>query len=221
MDGLVLAGGRGSRMQAQDARTRADAEAPIDKGLVPLAGRPLVAHVVHTLRPQVDELFISINTDRAAYAQWGRCILDRADGQGAIPYDGPLAGVLAGLDASGAEWLAVAPCDSPFLPQDWATTLLNCAMQSGAPLAVARHREDRHPVCMVLQRDLRENLDHYLAAGGRKVGAWQHAVHAAQVDFDGCAAHAFMNINSPADLVQAEACIGQLPGAQPSQRDNS
>lgn len=226
MDGLVLAGGRGSRLRMISDPSQQDGELAqhaFQKGLVQLAGRRLIDHVAATLRPMVDQLYINVNPLFEAYADLGICVSDRRDAQGNIPYIGPLAGVLAGLDHSRANWLAVAPCDSPFLPPDWATVLREQATRTQAAVAVARQKETRHAVCMVVSADVRDDLAAFLASGERKVGLWQRRLNAAEVAFDAYADHTFMNINTPSDLAHAEALIASdvAHDVYANQRDSS
>src|SRR4051794_25057924 len=108
--GLVLAGGQGRRMGA------------VDKGLQPLHGRPLVAHVIERLAPQVATIVVSANRHLDRYARFGhRVVTDEVADEvaGAVARDaGPLAGLYAGLVACDTAFLVVAPCDAPFLPLD-------------------------------------------------------------------------------------------------------
>jgi len=119
--GVVLAGGLSVRMG-------------IDKALAPLAGQPLIAHVAARLDPQVDALFVNANGDLARFRGIGRAIVADA---GARPGGGPLAGVAAALAYAsllGAQWLATAPCDAPFLPLDLVARLAAAAERRGAPI---------------------------------------------------------------------------------------
>jgi len=185
--GLILAGGRGARMQEAD------------KGWLMLAGQPLIAHVARRLAPQVQALLISANRNADRYAGYGRVL---ADDPAFGDWSGPLAGVLAGLTAWQGEWLVVAPCDTPFLPQDMAGRLIAAARACRAPLAVARAAGRRHSVCMALRTSLRDDLRDYLQGGDRKVGLWQSRVGGIEVGFDDTP-HAFFNINTPDDLAAA------------------
>ena len=186
--GLVLAGGRAVRM------------GEADKGLLMLAGRPLVAHVAQRLAPQVRSLFISANRNAGRYAQYGRVL---PDDPAFDAWPGPLAGVAAGLRAWPGAWLVVAPCDTPFLPRDLAERLIGAAQAQGAPLAVACAEGRRHSVCMALRTSLADDLRDYLQGGDRKVDLWQARVGGVEVGFDD-APHAFLNINTPEELSAAE-----------------
>lgn len=200
--GLILAGGRGIRMRQAD------------KGLLVLAGQPLVAHVAQRLAPQVQALFISANRNAVRYEQYGRVL---PDDPAFGAWSGPLAGVAAGLRAWSGPWLVVAPCDTPFLPRDLAERLIGAAQAQGAPLAVACAGGRRHSVCMALRTTLASDLRGYLRGGDRKVDLWQARVGGVQVDFDDAlqadalragAAGAFLNINTPEDLSAAELSMG-------------
>ena len=185
--GLILAGGRGQRLGG------------VDKGLQPWRGLPLVDHALARLAPQVRAVMISANRNAADYAtRAARVLADASD-----DFPGPLAGILAGLQAASTPWLAVVPCDSPLLPLDLVERLAQGL--GGAPGAVAQrdHGADGlrlEPVCCLLSTALADDLARYLADGGRKVEGWVSR-HAAPVLFDRPDDEpAFANINTLADL---------------------
>lgn len=186
--GLILAGGQGARMQ--DA----------DKGLVLLGSEPMVAHVAQRLAPQVCTLIISANRNVQRYAEYGRVVSDDAV-LGA--WQGPLAGVAAGLAAWSGEWLVTSPCDTPFLPVDLASRLIEAALANKTSLAAARVQSQRHSVCMALRTDLLPDLLDYLQGGDRKVDLWQRKVGGIDVHFDDTP-DAFMNVNTPQELSAAQ-----------------
>jgi molybdopterin-guanine dinucleotide biosynthesis protein A len=185
--GLILAGGQGRRM------------GDVDKGLQLLRGRPLVAWVLERFGPQVDEVLVSANRNLERYATFGARVL--ADDIG--DFAGPLAGLERGMSAAAGELIATAPCDSPFLPQDLVERLHARLLDAGAELAVARTGAQVHPVFCLCKRSLHPHLRAFLAAGGRKVGAWQAALHRVEVAFDDEEA-AFGNINTLAELREHE-----------------
>ena len=183
--GLILAGGRGSRMGG------------VDKGLQWLDGRPLVAHVLERLRPQVDAVLINANRHPDEYASLGCPVVADADGS----FSGPLAGVLAGLHQARTEWLLGVPCDSPRLPSDLAVRL-SSDLDDSIDLVVPVTANGRiQPVFCLLRCSLHAELSRYLSAGGRKVETWLLAQKHRLVPFDQPGDDAaFFNANTLAEL---------------------
>ncbi|HEY1609724.1 MAG TPA: molybdenum cofactor guanylyltransferase MobA [Paraburkholderia sp.] len=179
----------------------------VDKGLQTLRGRPLAAHVLARLAPQTGALAISANRHRDVYAAlgapWRATVL--AD---TLPdFPGPLAGLLAGLQAAHTEWLLAVPCDSPYLPDDLAATLGRTAAEQRADIATvlapdASGAMSLHPVFVLLRTSLAADLAAFLGAGERKVRAWYARHRTIEVPFpDG---RAFYNINSLQELSDLE-----------------
>jgi molybdopterin-guanine dinucleotide biosynthesis protein A len=196
--GVILAGGLARRMGGGD------------KVLMPLGGRPILAHVIERLAPQVDVLALNANGDPARFAAFGLPVVpDSAPG-----HPGPLAGVLAGLDwaaARGAELMVSAAGDTPFFPANLVTGLRAAAVAAATPLAMAVSASaegglDRHPTFGLWPVDLREDLRAALAAGTRRVVDWTARHGCARAVFQGRGAE-FFNINTPSDLACAEAII--------------
>lgn len=167
----------------------------VDKGLQAYRGRPLVAHVIERLAPQVGSLQISANRNQAVYAALGHPVVSDATPE---DFEGPLAGMLAGLAVLPADaWLQVVPCDAPHLPLDLCTRLQ--AALGTQTCALPRAAGRLQPTFCLLQAGLRRSLDDYLAGGGRKVQAWLLAQDPAIVDFDDQPG-AFDNFNTLDDL---------------------
>lgn len=188
--GLVLAGGLGRRMSADGAG--------LDKGLVALHGRPMVAHVIERLAPQVGTILVNANRNAERYAAFGHPVVsDAIEG-----YAGPLAGLHAGLGAARTRWLVSCPCDLPFLPADLVAclwTALQAADGGPAQLAVARTADGQaHPVFALVDCGLRADLEAFLASGRRKIDAWYAPLKVVEVDFPDEAA--FRNINTQEEL---------------------
>lgn len=172
-----------------------------DKAFLLLAGQPLMAHVLARIAPQVAALAISANGDAARFTRFGLPVLADAPGRAG---EGPLAGVLAGLDwaaAEGAERLLVVAVDTPFLPADLVARL---AAVPGPAFAAAGGRD--HPSVALWQVADRAALAQLFASGERRLRA--ALAGATRVEF--AAPEAFSNINTPADLASAEA---RLAGA--------
>jgi len=186
--GVVLAGGQGRRMGG------------VDKGLVELDGRPLVAWVLERLAPQVDTLLVNANQNAARYATFGHPVIGDAVGG----FAGPLAGLHAALAAARTEWIVTVPCDSPFLPCDLVARLAAGAASAKATLAVARTFDQPHPVFALVRADVAPHLSGFLEGGGRKIDAWYATLAVVEVPFDD-EADAFRNINTAAELAAAHA----------------
>lgn len=187
--GLILAGGRASRMGHQD------------KGLLTLHGRPMAAHVLDRLRPQVQAVLINANRNAAAYAALGTPVWPDA-----IPdFAGPLAGLHTGLLQAQTPLLLSVPCDSPFFPLDLAQRLSTALQANQADVAVAetgvRPKHQLQPVFCLARTHLHAPLLAFLQGGGRKVEHWLSGLACVRVLFEDEAA--FRNVNTPDELRQA------------------
>ncbi len=181
--GLILAGGKGSRMGG------------VDKGLQPLRGRRLVDHVYERFAPQVGGIIINANQNHEEYKTFGVRVVSDAIGG----YAGPLAGLHAGLSVSKRPFLASVPCDSPFLPADLVERLYRRLDESGTELAVAKTGDQPHPVFSLMRRGVLEHLGDFLKNGGRKIDAWYATLNVVEVGFDD-EPEAFSNINTREEL---------------------
>ena len=189
--GIVLAGGLGQRMGG------------VDKGFVNFLGKPLVAHVIDRLNPQVEEILVNANRELGRYNALGyEALQDEIAG-----FAGPLAGFSLGLQYAKHEYLLTVPCDSPLLPLDLAQRLLNGMLESRVDIAVASSDGHAHPVFCLCKKTVLKSLADYLAKDGHKVSAWQKNLEYIEVDFSDCA-DAFVNINTPADLAALELKSG-------------
>ena len=191
--GIVLAGGQSRRMGGGD------------KCLRPLAGRPILAHIIERARPQVAALALNANGDPRRFAGFGLPVV--ADS--IADFAGPLAGVLAGLDWAATlepETTHVASFagDAPFLPLDLVARLA-AAVASGHAIACAGSGGRVHPVFGLWPVALRENLRAALAVEGiRKVDQWTGRFRLAVVEFAAAPLDPFFNTNRPEDLAEAE-----------------
>lgn len=185
--GIVLAGGQGSRMGG------------VDKGLQTFRGRPMVAHVLERLAPQVDEVLINANRNAEAYARFGhRVVADEVAG-----FAGPLAGFERGLAHAAGALVVTVPCDSPFLPADLVARLRAALEANGARVAMARTGGQVHPVFCLMRRDVLASLQGFLASGQRKIDRWTAGLATVEVPFDD-EADAFLNINTREELSSLE-----------------
>lgn len=173
----ILAGGEGARVGGRD------------KGLLPLAGEPLIARVSRTLRSQADTLLICANRHHDDYAAFGRVVSDATDG-----YRGPLAGIAAALAACTTQWLLTVPVDCPQPPADLARRLHAGAVAAGTALAVARDGARAQPLFALYSRSLADSARAALT-GDAAVWRWQRECDAATVDFPG-RGQEFTNLNT-------------------------
>lgn len=181
--GLILAGGKGSRMGG------------VDKGLQAFRGKRLVDHVYERFAPQVGGVIINANQNHEEYKTFGVRVVSDAIGG----FAGPLAGFHAGLSISKRPFLASVPCDSPFLPADLIERLYQRIDESGAELAVAKTGDQPHPVFSLMRRGVLDHLAEFLKGGGRKIDAWYATLNVVEVAFDD-EAEAFSNFNTLEEL---------------------
>lgn len=184
--GLILAGGRGSRM------------GHVDKGLQEFRGAPMALHVLMRLQPQVAHIMINANRNLGPYESFGVPVWpDQMQ-----DFAGPLAGLQTGLMHCETPYLLTVPCDSPFLPMDLAERLGEGLEESDADLAVAvtgsGDSRQPHPVFCLAKSGLLPHLTLFLQEGGRKIDAWYASLRVAEVVFDNEAA--FRNINTLQEL---------------------
>jgi molybdenum cofactor guanylyltransferase len=190
ISGLVLAGGRGSRMGG------------VDKGLQDYRGLPLAQHALLRLAPQVGKVMINANRNLATYREMGFPVWpDEVE-----DFPGPLAGMMAGLAHCETPYLATVPCDTPNFPLELVERLASGLAGAGAEMAVACTRgTDKlltQPVFCLMNISLTERLRAFVTRGERKTGLWAHESHAARVVFDDEAA--FFNINTLGELEQSQ-----------------
>jgi molybdopterin-guanine dinucleotide biosynthesis protein A len=190
ISGMVLAGGRGTRMGG------------IDKGLQPHLGVPLARHALERLKPQVAALMLNANRNLPTY---------QAMGVPAWPdempdFAGPLAGMLAGLTHCATAYLVTVPCDSPNFPSDLVARLAQGLENADADLATAYTREAgelrAQPVFCLVKATLRDNLRAFIESGERKTGLFAAQNHGAKVIFDDAAA--FANANTLSELAELQ-----------------
>ena len=184
--GLVLAGGRGSRMGG------------VDKGLQNHHGLPLALHALLRLQLQVGHAMVNANRNLAAYESMGAPVWPDA-----MPdYAGPLAGLLAGLEHCETPYLVTVPCDTPDFPADLVERLAAALEADGADIAMAATREDGavqvQPVFCLLKTTLMESLVVFMQSGQRKIDKWTAQHRCVEVVFDDTPA--FFNANTMAEL---------------------
>jgi molybdenum cofactor guanylyltransferase len=182
--GLILAGGLGRRMGGQD------------KGLVDYQGKPLIEHLLPSLRLQVDYIVISANRNLTTYQRYNYPVVTDRCGS----FAGPLAGIEAGLaycnEHKLSDWLFCVPCDALLLADNLVDHLWGHLQQVSpeAKMAIAHDGQRVQPLYALLHRDCLADLSAYLHAEQHKVMQWMQTQQAVVVD---CSkqADSFFNLN--------------------------
>ncbi len=183
VSGVILAGGLARRMGGDD------------KGLVNFQGQPLVKHVINRLLPQVDQLIINANRNIDRYQQFGyRVISDTL-----ADFQGPLAGMLSGMQNAHSDYILTVPCDGPLLSQKLRQRMLESLLLSGKTIAVATDGHRLQPVYCLMPRHLLTDLAAFLKSGERKIDLFFAQYPLAEVDFSD-ETSSFINLNHPEDL---------------------
>jgi molybdopterin-guanine dinucleotide biosynthesis protein A len=188
--GLILAGGRGSRMGG------------VDKGLQNHQGLPLAMHALLRLGPQVGQVMINANRNLGAYEAMGVPVWPDA-----LPdFPGPLAGFLAGLEHCETPYLVTVPCDTPNFPLDLVERLAAGLEEADAEVAMAATMDNGalqvQPVFCLMKASLMESLVKFTQSGQRKIDRWTAQHRCVEVPFDD--AQAFFNANTLAELQQLQ-----------------
>ena len=196
---IVLSGGRATRMSG------------VDKGLVLLQNKPLIAHVIARLQPQVDEILINANREIAQYEAFGLPVLKDEDADFPESFIGPLAGFSLGLQHAKHGYVLTVQCDSPLLPLDLSERLLSGMAASRADIAVASSEENAHPVFCLMKKSVLPSLLAYIKSGEHKVSVWQKSQKYIEVDFSDCTLKdgtgALTNLNTFDDLAALETLL--------------
>lgn len=182
---VILSGGAGHRFNGAD------------KGLQPYAGGTLIGHVLNVIEPQVDDVILCINRNHELYQSYGhRIVIDASVG-----YQGPIAGIVAALAIVGEDHdcarILVSSCDSPALPTDYVSTLIDALGETGVTLVNDGVR-NQNLHCLI-DRSAWTSLQEFYQSGGRAMHRWHKKVGAVEVNFSD-QADCFSNINSPDQL---------------------
>ena len=184
--GLVLAGGAGTRMGG------------IDKGLALHQGEPLVSHVIAKLTSSCAKLMISCNRNIEQYRRFGYTIIkdDYNNGDESIPYQGPIAGIVAALPQIDTEYLLISPCDTPNIPSDLAEQLFLALSGNtiGDGIAIVHDGLRRQNLHCLIHTNQLNSLMQFYHSGGRALKLWYENKRIVEVDFSS-EVQLFTNIN--------------------------
>ncbi|WP_088344318.1 MULTISPECIES: molybdenum cofactor guanylyltransferase MobA [Rhodomicrobium] len=202
--GIILAGGLSRRMGGGA------------KALMPLAGRPMVAHVIGRIAPYVDACVLNVNGDASAFAQFGLPIVADSFGD----YAGPLAGLLSGMRWAAehrleARWVVTAPCDTPLLPENYVDALA-AEGPDGATVVIAASGGREHFASGLWPVALADELAAFLASGERRIQSWiernpNKTLTFPLIDDGRGGVDPFFNVNTPEELAMAERFASERP----------
>ena len=184
---VILAGGLARRM------------GQCDKGLMMLAGQPMIEFIIAALQPQVGAVLINANRNLEAYRAYGFPVVEDRPGG----FSGPLAGIASGMRTATTPYLLTVPCDCPLLPEVLAESLFLALLENRAEISTAHDGIRMQPVFSLMRRELLPGLLDYLGKGGRRVDAWYARHRLALADFSDRPT-AFLNVNTPAEKMALE-----------------
>lgn len=194
--GVILAGGRSRRMGGET------------KALLPLAGKPMLRHVIDRVKPQVAQLSLSVEYPSDSFDGFGlQQLPDRKPG------GGPLGGLLAALQWMDPDhdWLLLVPCDAPFLPAGLAQQLHESAVESGLAGALVRYEDEIQPTFSLWHRSILPILEHAVAERGLAgFKQFLREVRLAECDWPPSSPPPFFNINDQEALLKAGQMITEI-----------
>ncbi len=190
---VILAGGRARRMGG------------MDKGLVEVAGEPMIRHVLRAITPQVDAIAINANRSLTEYEALGYPVIsdELAD------FQGPLAGMAAALAWCPSDRLLTLPCDGPLVPEDLADRLQS--VLADGDVAVAHDGERLQPVHALLAKHCLPSLQDFLSSGERKIDRWYAQLDCRIADLSN-RADLFINVNTPEEQAAMTRRLEQQRG---------
>ncbi|WP_424946194.1 molybdenum cofactor guanylyltransferase MobA [Candidatus Spongiihabitans sp.] len=181
--GLILAGGLARRMGGQD------------KGLILFRGEAMAQRIARALRPQCHHILINANRNISEYEKFGYPVISDQ----LTDFQGPLAGMLTGLNTISTPWMVTAPCDGPFMASDYVKKMKRAVALNNHAIAVAACASRLQPVYAMIHQSLMTSLGAFLGGNERKIDKWYGQHDYTIVDFSD-AAHMFENINTPQQL---------------------
>ena len=189
---VILAGGKGRRMDGQD------------KGLIELAGRPLIEYVIDAIEPQVKTIILNANRHLERYSSYGYPVISDT----LSDFQGPLAGFFSAMQCATTSHVFTLPCDGPLIPSNLVERLIHVLNSSSAEIAVAHDGERMQPVYSLIPIHLATSLNAFLDGGGRKIDRWYEQHIVALAVFTDCP-ETFRNINTmeQRDELQSEGVI--------------
>jgi len=202
--GAIIAGGKSGRF------------GNINKARAMLGGKTLLEHVHDRLQPQVSALYINCQPDFIAASQVNSPLI----AEDYLPNKkGPLNGVLGALSKTienGFEWMLIAPCDTPFLPLNLASVLMNAATERNLELVIPAYKGIPQASLSLWHRNLLEPLRKSVVDHGAE-GFKQFYPHTLYelLEWPQADHNPFLNINHQGDLSEATEVFNRLRNQGP------
>lgn len=181
--GVILAGGKASRMGGQD------------KGLIEINGHTMISYVINSLQNQVSEILINANRNLENYKNYGYTVIS----DHLKNFQGPLAGFASAMDKATNNFICTCPCDGPLIPDDLVARLYSEMLSQDSEICVAHDGNRIQPVYALIDCKLQLDLNKYLQSGERKIDYWYGQHKLTHVDFSD-KKDCFLNVNTPGDL---------------------
>jgi len=196
--GAVLIGGKSRRMGGGD------------KCLQLLGGKSLLSRIVERFSPQVSKLLLNANGNTDRFAEFGLPVLPDCVGD----FAGPLAGILTAMRWAAdtdCRWVMTAAGDAPFLPSDLVARCVETLDSEDAQIVCAASNGRTHPVCGLWNVSLADDLEKTLVDEDvRKIDVWTSRYKLVVEEFSATPIDPFFNVNSPADLAEAETLLAEF-----------
>lgn len=221
--GIILSGGVGRRMDYQNKglvplknagksivlksgmKAESEVEVEIETSADTNTQRPLIAHVIERISPQVDQLYISANADLESYEAFQLPIIQDCEKWRG---KGPLAGIASLLDTlEDDDIVQVVSCDGPLIPEDLVSRL-SAARNENKNLVVYPVTKERSHY-LYLQGCVKELriVAGILETEDLRIRALLEAVSAVPVLFPD--EQTFLNCNSMQDIAKLEELMNE------------
>jgi molybdopterin-guanine dinucleotide biosynthesis protein A len=203
--GIILAGGKSSRMGRA-------------KELLRLDDKPMISWVAERLSSLVDEVILSASKEDLEYAleMPVRVAADSTTGLG------PISGLQSSFRMANGEYVAVAPCDTPFILPELYKPLLESA--DGFDGAVPKVNGMYEPLCAVYRREpMLEAIEKVLSSHEKRPIDTHQYLKIVEIDekrirqVDSCML-SFLNINTTEEFEFAQDFVAELPERRINER---
>ena len=180
MSAIILAGGRATRLNNAD------------KGLCLYRDKPLISHVLESIKPQVTDVVISANRNFEVYEQFGCSVIS----DGNDNFEGPLKGLSEALSFCKQSLVLVTTCDMPLIPSNLITLFDESSKAPLQVISVNQHMQ----LCFLMKKSLQTSLSDFVQAGGDRVMRWIKSHDYLEIEYSGDERH-FKNLNTPEDFI--------------------